>query len=90
VFHFLRERQSCQRDRIENEQGRGVLGVIDGASPKGVETTDDAARRRDFLTRSDTSADDRERTAVEDVLAERSQADARAMAEMEGDLLIRA
>jgi len=33
----------------ENEQGRGVLGVIDGAFPKGVETADDAARRRDFL-----------------------------------------
>ena len=33
----------------ENEQGRGVLGVIDGASPKGVETADDAAKRRDFL-----------------------------------------
>jgi uncharacterized protein len=33
----------------ENEQGRGVLGVIDGASPKGVETADDAAKRREFL-----------------------------------------
>src|SRR5690349_7472417 len=33
----------------ENEQGRGVLGVIDGASPKGVETAEDAAKRRDFL-----------------------------------------
>ena len=33
----------------ENEQGRGVVGVIDGASPKGVETAEDAARRRDFL-----------------------------------------
>ena len=33
----------------EDEQGRGVLGVIDGASPKGVETADDAAKRREFL-----------------------------------------
>lgn len=33
----------------ENEQGRGVMGVIDGASPKGIETEEDAARRREFL-----------------------------------------
>jgi adenosine/AMP kinase len=33
----------------ETEQGRGVLGVIDGASPKGVETEQDAQARRDFL-----------------------------------------
>jgi len=33
----------------ESEQGRGVLGVIDGASPKGVETTRDADVRRGFL-----------------------------------------
>ena len=33
----------------ESEQGRGVLGVIDGSPPKGVETEEDAARRRDFL-----------------------------------------
>jgi adenosine/AMP kinase len=33
----------------ESEQGRGVLGVIDGASPKGIETAEDAATRRDFL-----------------------------------------
>ncbi len=33
----------------ENEQGRGVVGVIDGASPKGVETAEDATRRREFL-----------------------------------------
>jgi hypothetical protein len=30
-------------------EGRGILGVIDGASPKGVETAEDAAKRRDFL-----------------------------------------
>ncbi|MGV8177027.1 MAG: adenosine-specific kinase [Candidatus Bilamarchaeaceae archaeon] len=30
-------------------QGRGVLGVIDGSSPLGVETDDDRKWRRDFL-----------------------------------------
>jgi len=30
-------------------QGRGVLGVIDGFKPKGVETEDDAADRKQFL-----------------------------------------
>ena len=30
-------------------QGRGILGVIDGASPKGVETIADKAERRQFL-----------------------------------------
>jgi uncharacterized protein len=33
----------------ETEQGRGVLGVIDGSSPKGVETEADAVWRHDFL-----------------------------------------
>jgi adenosine/AMP kinase len=33
----------------ETEQGRGVLGVIDGAPPKGVETEADAKARHDFL-----------------------------------------
>jgi uncharacterized protein len=33
----------------ENEQGRGVLGVIDGSSPKGVETAADAEARKGFL-----------------------------------------
>ena len=33
----------------ENEQGRGVLGVIDGERPKGIETEEDAAKRRSFL-----------------------------------------
>lgn len=33
----------------ESEQGRGILGVIDGSSPKGVETETDAAARREFL-----------------------------------------
>jgi adenosine/AMP kinase len=33
----------------ESEQGRGVLGVIDGFSPKGMETEADAAARHSFL-----------------------------------------
>jgi len=33
----------------QTEQGRGILGLIDGASPKGVETESDAAWRHDFL-----------------------------------------
>lgn len=33
----------------ENQQGRGILGVIDGAAPKGVESADDAAARASFL-----------------------------------------
>ena len=34
---------------VESPQGRGMLGVIDGGSPKGVETTEDATRRHQFL-----------------------------------------
>jgi len=33
----------------ESQQGRGVLGVIDGFPPKGVETAEDAEKRRAFL-----------------------------------------
>jgi hypothetical protein len=33
----------------ESEQGRGILGVIDGFSPKGVETEADVAHRKGFL-----------------------------------------
>jgi len=33
----------------ESEQGRGILGVIDGFSPKGVETEADSRARREFL-----------------------------------------
>jgi adenosine/AMP kinase len=32
-----------------SEQGRGVLGVIDGQSPTGVETREDAVNRQEFL-----------------------------------------
>ena len=33
----------------ETAQGRGVLGVVDGASPKGVESEGDLRHRKDFL-----------------------------------------
>ena len=33
----------------ESAQGRGVLGVIDGSSPKGVESQSDVAWRHDLL-----------------------------------------
>jgi hypothetical protein len=34
---------------VLTEQGRGVLGVVDGSSPKGVEGPDDRKRRHEFL-----------------------------------------
>jgi adenosine/AMP kinase len=33
----------------ETEQGRGVLGVIDGQTPLGIETDDDRRERMEFL-----------------------------------------
>jgi len=33
----------------ETEQGRGIIGVIDGTSPKEIETDDDIKGRRKFL-----------------------------------------
>ena len=34
---------------VETAQGRGILGVVDGESPRGVENEDDIRARRDFL-----------------------------------------
>jgi adenosine/AMP kinase len=34
---------------VESGTGRGVIGVMDGSSPKGVETPDDVATRKEFL-----------------------------------------
>lgn len=34
---------------VQGERGRGVVGVIDGFSPKGVETDEDIAARKSFL-----------------------------------------
>ncbi|MGB6295778.1 MAG: adenosine-specific kinase [Rivularia sp. (in: cyanobacteria)] len=33
----------------ETEQGRGIIGVIDGFAPKGVESSEDMIERKDFL-----------------------------------------
>ncbi|MCI0330040.1 MAG: adenosine-specific kinase [candidate division Zixibacteria bacterium] len=33
----------------ETEQGRAVLGVVDGSKPKGVETAEDVVKRKEFL-----------------------------------------
>ncbi|MDR5695397.1 MAG: adenosine-specific kinase [Armatimonadota bacterium] len=33
----------------ETEQGRGILGVIDGLRTKGIETEEDVAKRKEFL-----------------------------------------
>jgi adenosine/AMP kinase len=33
----------------QTEQGRGILGVVDGFAPKGVEGAEDQAWRKDFL-----------------------------------------
>lgn len=33
----------------ENEQGRGILGVIDGQPPVGIEDPEDEQKRREFL-----------------------------------------
>lgn len=34
---------------LETEQGRAVLGVVDGFSPKRIETNEDIAKRKSFL-----------------------------------------
>ncbi|HVB59339.1 MAG TPA: adenosine-specific kinase [Candidatus Acidoferrales bacterium] len=34
---------------VQTEQGRGILGVVDGSSPSGVEDPDDARRRHEFV-----------------------------------------
>jgi adenosine/AMP kinase len=31
------------------EQGRGILGIVDGSAPKGIEGAEDIAWRKDFL-----------------------------------------
>ncbi|MFQ6100669.1 MAG: adenosine-specific kinase [Anaerolineae bacterium] len=33
----------------ETEQGRGILGVVDGVKTRGVETEEDVEKRKDFL-----------------------------------------
>ena len=33
----------------ETEQGRGILGIVDGEKPKGIETQSDVLQRKEFL-----------------------------------------
>lgn len=33
----------------QTDQGRGVLGVVDGSSPRGIESPEDAKRRHEFV-----------------------------------------
>jgi adenosine/AMP kinase len=33
----------------ETDQGRGILGVVDGVAPKGIEGDQEAQQRKDFL-----------------------------------------
>ena len=46
---FCATANPVQMIMAESEQGRGVLGVIDGSSPKGVEGQDDITWRHDLL-----------------------------------------
>jgi uncharacterized protein len=34
---------------VETEQGRGIIGVVDGFIPKGIETEEDVNQRKAFL-----------------------------------------
>jgi uncharacterized protein len=46
---FCATANAVQAIVARSEQGRGVVGVIDGEPPKGVETAEDAEQRRGFL-----------------------------------------
>lgn len=46
---FCATANPCQVILAESDQGRGILGVIDGSSPLGVEGEEDVAWRKDFL-----------------------------------------
>ena len=48
---FCATANSTQVIVAESEQGRGVLGVIDGDKTKGIETDADVAHRKEFLRR---------------------------------------
>ena len=50
MYDFLRHPANPVQAVIAvSEQGRGVLGVIDGFVPKGVESAEDTEKRRGFL-----------------------------------------
>ena len=47
--HILCHRNPLEVILAESEQGRGILGVIDGFASKGIETDDDIEKRKDLL-----------------------------------------
>ncbi len=46
---FCATANPCQVVICETEQGRGILGVIDGFKSKGIETEEDIKARKEFL-----------------------------------------
>ncbi len=46
---FCATANSVQVVVAHSDQGRGILGVIDGSSPKGIETENDVAQRKGLL-----------------------------------------
>lgn len=48
---FCATANPCQVLVVETEQGRGVVGVVDGSSVKGVETEQDVQERKTLLRR---------------------------------------
>ena len=48
---FCASANSVQVVLAETEQGRGILGVIDGSGPKGVEGPEETKHRHDLLRR---------------------------------------
>jgi uncharacterized protein len=46
---FCATANSVQVIVAETEQGRGIMGVIDGSVPKGIEKDEDIEKRRKFL-----------------------------------------
>ena len=48
---FCATANPCEVIVAQTEQGRGVLGVVDGSSPKGVESSEQAVERHQFLRR---------------------------------------
>jgi adenosine/AMP kinase len=46
---FLATSNPFQVILAETEQGRGIMGVVDGYASKGIETEADIAERKEFL-----------------------------------------
>ncbi len=46
---YLATANRCQVIVAKTELGRGIMGIIDGEPPKGVENKEDIKKRKDFL-----------------------------------------